>query len=97
MSNQTDFVISRGEFKADCLPATAEFMQQNLKFFHSTMSEISATLGDGGDMIMVSNEEHWNFATKITRTELGHIVEAKGKLIESGRCRFDEAVADLNA
>ena len=97
MNNQTTFSIKQGNLTSHCLPETQAFLRQNLDFFHKYVADMRNALNSDGPMILVSNEEQWNFAARIDRTELGKIVESSGVLIESGRCKFDEVVDSLKA
>ena len=97
MSNRTEFTVSRAEFQSHCLPKTKEFIELNLSFFHQSVAELASALDHEGPMLFVSNEEQWSFAAKVDHTELGKIVEASGALIEGGRSKFDEVIADLHS
>ena len=95
MKNQTSFQVSQGTIFADCLPETREFIDQNLQFFHSVMTNVAQALKSEGAMTFVSNEEAWNFSCSIEKTELGRVVRAEGTLIDGGSAKFDEVLEEL--
>ncbi len=95
MTQDTHFSVGRGSLVSDCLPATYQFIEQNLSFFYGAISNLNDALGDEGGITFVSNEEQWSFACNVSRTELGNIAVAQGILGEGGKTRFDDLIEQL--
>lgn len=97
MSNQINYEIVQGAVVSDCLPETHQFIEQNSQYFHTTLKPIRDALADEGDVVFISYEKSWSFASAVKKAELGRISSGKGAISEGGVCSYDELLSSLSS
>ncbi len=97
MSNQIKYEITQGAVVSDCLPETHQFIEENSQYFHTILKPIRTALEDEGQIIFISYEKSWSFASAVEKAELGRISSGKGIIVEGGVCSYDELLSSLNS
>ncbi len=95
MADQTLYQAQRGEVVSDCMPATYDFILENLEFFYHNLKPVREILGADDFFLFISHEDRWSFSCRVDKVELGRVSNGAGVIREGSSCPYNEISALL--